>query len=69
MRVLQALLFAYGGAVLAGLLVAGVGFGFEMPLKAIVSAATLTGSVFGIAGFTLPWWQPMIAARRRNRGN
>jgi hypothetical protein len=69
MRVLQALLFAYGGAVLAGLLVAGVGFGFEMSLKAIVSAATLTGSVFGIAGFTLPWWQPMIAARSRNRGH
>jgi hypothetical protein len=40
-----------------------------MPLKAIVSTATLTGSVFGIAGFTLPWWQPMIAARRRNRSN
>ena len=69
MRVLQALLYAYGGAVLAGLLVAGAGFGFDMSLQRIVSTASITGMVFGVAGFTLPWWQPMIAARSRNRGH
>ncbi|HEY5597487.1 MAG TPA: hypothetical protein VIK47_01670 [Kiloniellales bacterium] len=67
-RVLRALLYAYGGAVLAGLLVAVVGFGFDLTHQAVVSAASLTGTVFGIAGFTLPWWQPRIAARSRSRG-
>jgi hypothetical protein len=66
-RVLQALLYAYGGAVLAGLLVAVVGFGFDMSHQMVVSTASITGMVFGVAGFTLPWWQPMIAARSRNR--
>jgi len=67
--VLQALLFAYGGAVLAGLLVGGVGFGFDMTQQMVVSTATITGMVFGVAGFSLPWWQPKIAARSRSRGN
>jgi hypothetical protein len=66
-RVLQALLYAYGGAVLAGLLVAGAGFGFDMSLDKIISTASITGMVFGVAGFTLPWWQPLIAARSRSR--
>ncbi len=67
MRVMRALLYGYGGAILAGLLVAVVGAGFDLSYGTVVSSATLSGAAFGIVGFTLPWWQPLIAVRSRSR--
>jgi hypothetical protein len=69
MRVLKALLYGYAGAVLAGLMVALAGAGFDLSYGTVVSSASVSGAILGIAGFTLPWWQPSIAARSRQRHN
>ena len=68
-RIVKAILFGYVGAVLAGLMVAFAGTGLDLSYGTTVSTAALSGAVFGIAGFTLPWWRPMIVARSRNRIN
>jgi hypothetical protein len=67
-RIIKALLYGYAGAVLAGLIVALAGAGFDLSFGTVVSSASFSGAAFGILGFTLPWWQPLIAARSRNRG-
>jgi membrane associated rhomboid family serine protease len=66
-RVVKAILYGYVGAVLAGLLVALAGTGLDLSYGATVSTASLSGAVFGILGFTVPWWRPMILARSRSR--
>jgi len=69
MRVLKAILYGYAGAALAGVLAALAGTGFDLSYGMIVSSASLSGAAFGIVGFTLPWWQPLVAVRSRNRGD
>ena len=66
-RIVKALLYGYVGAALAGLIVALAGSGLDLSYGMTVSTASLSGAVFGIAGFTLPWWRPMIVARSRRR--
>jgi len=66
-RFVKAILYGYAGAVLAGLMVALAGTGLDLSYGTTVSTASLSGAVFGIAGFTLPWWQPLIVARSRSR--
>ena len=66
-RIIKALLYGYLGAVLAGLLVALAGTSLDFSYGAIVSSASLSGAALGVIGFTLPWWQPMIAARSHSR--
>ncbi len=67
MRVVKAILYGYAGAVLAGLMVALAGTGLDLSYGTTVSTASLSGAVFGIAGFTLPWWRPFIVARSDRR--
>ncbi len=69
MRVLKAILYGYAGAAVAGVLAALAGTGFDLSYGAIVSSASLSGAAFGVVGFSLPWWQPLIAARSRSRPN
>ena len=69
MRIVKALIYGYLGAVLAGLIVALAGAGFDLSYATVVSSASLSGAAFGIVGFTLPWWQPLVAARSRSRGD
>ena len=53
MRVLRSLLYGYAGAVLAGLLVAVAGVGFELSHETVISGATIFGIIFGSAGLSL----------------
>ena len=66
-RIVKAILCGYVGAVLAGLAVALAGASLDLSYGTTVSTASLSGAVFGIAGFTLPWWLPLIMARSRSR--
>jgi hypothetical protein len=71
-KVLKSIAYGYMGAVLAGLIMGVIGFGFGMSQEAIAAAATPTGIVFGLAGLTLAWWRPRptqirVRARRPRR--
>ena len=67
MRVVRSLIYGYLGAILAGLLVAVVGFVAELSPDAIAAASVPTGVVFGVLGLSLVWWRP-IAERVRVGG-
>jgi|GEM_PF-1605803 len=66
-RFVKAILYGYAGAVFAGLMVALAGTGLNLSYGTMVSTASLSGAVFGVAGFTLPWWRPLIMTRSRGR--
>ncbi len=67
MKILKSMCYGWAGAILAGLLVAVVGVGFEMPQNAISTAAAPTGIVMGLIGFSLPWARPALARIRARR--
>lgn len=73
MRVVRSLIYGYLGAILAGLLVAVVGFVAGLSPDAIAAASVPTGVVFGALGLSLVWWRPIaervrIEARRPHQG-
>ena len=75
MRIVRSLIYGYLGAILAGLLVAVVGFVAGLSPDAIAAASVPTGVVFGALGLSLVWWRPIaerlrteaIQARRPNQ--
>jgi hypothetical protein len=67
MKVFRSMCYGWGGAILAGLLVAIVGVTFGVPQNNIVAAAAPTGVVMGLMGLSLPWARPVLARIRAGR--
>jgi len=62
-KIVKSVVWGYGGAVLAGLLIAVVGVVFGLSEATIVAAAAPTGIVFGLLGLSLVWLRPTVSAK------
>ncbi len=64
-KLVQSVMFAYAGSVLAGLIVAVIGVAFGLSEATVAATAAPTGVVFGMLGLSLVWWWPAVARVRR----
>ncbi len=64
-KVIKSVMYAYAGAVLAGLIVAVIGLPLGLSDATVAAAAAPTGVAFGVLGLSLVWWWPAVARIRR----
>ncbi len=64
-KLVKSVMYAYAGAVLAGLIVAVIGVALGLSEATVAAAAAPTGVAFGMLGLSLVWWWPAVARIRR----
>ncbi len=64
-KVISSVMYAYAGAVLAGLIAAVIGVALGLSEATVAAAAAPTGVAFGVLGLSLVWWWPAVARIRR----
>ena len=66
-KIFKSVVWGYGGAVLAGLLIATIGVVFGLSEETVVATAAPTGVVFGLLGISLVWLRPARAKASAKR--
>ncbi len=64
-KVVKSVVCGSAGAVLAGLIAAGIGVALGLSEATVAAAAAPTGVAFGVLGLSLVWWWPAVARIRR----